>query len=260
MPDGCGGGDGTVDRLRRLIPLLALSILAACSVDGSEEIGDGRLLVTEAGGGVTLVEPAGETRTVLREPDGSPGPVQPTASPDGSRIVWSVAGDVPRIAFWEDGSVREEPAPLLPFFYQWRPDGGSVFALGNDPAGAGVAGLVAGDRDPAVLAVAAPFYVDWHPREESLAVHLDSTSLGSLALDGSLTTLGLAPGPFQAPAYTPAGDLVVVTGPPDGAGTAAVSPIAFAQDGALQLTLIPAGDGARGCRRRRPTGRRGTPR
>lgn len=237
---------GSVRLLRRFIPFAIVAALAACSPgDADPAVDEGILLVTEAGGGVSLVPPSGGERTRLRPDDGSPSPIQPTASRDGRRIVWSEAGSSPGVAVWEDGELTEVPTEILPFFYLWSPDGESFLALGNDPGGTGVAGLLVDPDAPSAvtLGTAAPFYVDWYPDGEALAAHRDSAEVGRLSRSGRFEPVDLDPGPFQAPAVTPTGDLLVSADPGGGQTTAEVRPISLLQAGTANLTLIPADGG-----------------
>jgi hypothetical protein len=61
----------------------------------------------------------------------------------------------------------------------------------------------------------APYYFDWQPDGERLAIHVAGRVLAFLAVDGTRTEIPVATGRFQAPAFLPDGRLVVLTaGPP----------------------------------------------
>jgi hypothetical protein len=234
-------GDGTVGTLRRTLLLAAAALVAAC-VPAADGPGAGALLVSEKGRGAAVVLPDGSSRTVLRDADGSTGPLQPTASPDGTAVAWTETG--PSVAVWHDGEVTRVPIPFAPFFYLWRPDGSSLVALGNDPDQPAVAAaLIEPTGVSTVLASGAPFYLDWHPSRPELAVNRNGSELLRLGLDGSVEPLGPTPGRFQAPAYTRAGDLFVLTGPFGGGTTASLVAVGTAQAERGELVLIAAGGG-----------------
>jgi hypothetical protein len=234
-------GDGTVGGLRRSLVLAAAVLVAACTADAGAP-GAGALLVTETGRGAAILIPDGSNREVLREADGSSGPLQPTASWDGRAVAWTEDG--PSVAVWRDGQVTGVPITFPPFFYLWRPDGSSLIALGNDPDRPAVAAAVVEPGGEAtVLASGTPFYLDWHPDLAELVVNRNGSELVRLGLDGSLEPLGPAPGRFQAPAFTASGDLLVLTGPFGGGTTASLVEVAAAQTEGGELVLIRADGG-----------------
>ena len=57
-----------------------------------------------------------------------------------------------------------------------------------------------------------PYYLDWDPDGSRLAIHVDTTFLGFVDLEGNRTALETVPGLFQAPQFLDDGRLLVATG------------------------------------------------
>lgn len=194
---------------------VAAVLLAACSAPPPSATG-GRLLVTTARDGVVLLDPATGDAEVLLADDERSGPLQPTSSPDGSRVAWSTGGAA--AAVWSEGGVEEFETPFVPFYFAWSPDSRLLALLGNDPAGAGVAGVVLDPADGRVstLDAAASFFLAWHPDGDRMAVHLGAERLSLLEAGGGQLPLDLPAGPYQAPDWLDDGRLVAIT-PSNGA-------------------------------------------
>lgn len=200
--------------MRHRATLIALLVLGAACTSGPADDGSARLLVTASDRSVVIVDPESEEQQVLREGAGAPpAPVQPVASPDGETVVWSeLTDDGPRLAVHHDGDTRRTEAPFLPFFSAVSPDGSRLAALGNHPSGDGVALGLAQLPDGRLEIVdrGRPYYLDWHPDGDRLAVHVGTGVLATLTPDGTRTLTGVVPGVFQAPDWTPDGELVAV--------------------------------------------------
>src|SRR5690606_14854531 len=115
----------------------------------------------------------------------------------------------------DETGTRQIDVPTLPFYYAFSVDGSTVAALGNDPAGRGVALLLMDlATDSAELVeVGQPYFVDWAPDGEALAVHIGSDVLGLVDGNGERTDLAVSPGLFSAPAWTEDGRIVAVLAP-----------------------------------------------
>jgi hypothetical protein len=142
---------------------------------------------------------------------------QATWAPDGRLAVWTevdaAAGEAV-IAMGNSEGQRRIDGGTVPFFYAWSPAGDHVAYLGNSPDGTGVAmGMVDVAAGTARLVdQGAPYYLDWSPDGTRLAVHVDSTFLGFVDLEGTRTPLTTVAGLFQAPQFLADGRLLVATG------------------------------------------------
>jgi len=174
------------------------------------------LLVVTEDHAVAAISPDGET-VELVAPDPNRLVSQATWAPDGRLAVWTevdrAAGQAV-IAMGDSQGQRRIDGGTTPFFYAWSPDGAHVAYLGNSPEGTGVAmGLVDVAAGTARLVDAgAPYYLDWAPDGSRLAVHVDTTFLGFVDLEGTRTPLATAGGLFQAPQFLDDGRLLVATG------------------------------------------------
>jgi WD40 repeat protein len=165
---------------------------------------------------VNAISPEGETvELVAADPNRRVS--QATWSPDGRLAVWTevdaAAGEAV-IAMGDSQGQRRIDGGTIPFFYAWSPAGDHVAYLGNSPDGAGVSmGLVDVAAGTARLVdEGAPYYLDWAPDSSRLAVHVDSTFLGFVDLEGNRTPLTSVAGLFQAPQFLDDGRLLVATG------------------------------------------------
>jgi Tol biopolymer transport system component len=174
------------------------------------------LLVVTDDHAVNAISPEGETiELVAADPNRVVS--QATWAPDGRLAVWTevdtAAGEAV-IAMGDSQGQRRIDGGTVPFFYAWSPEGTHVAYLGNAPDGAGVAmGLVDVAAGTARLVDSgAPYYLDWAPDGSRLAVHVDSTFLGFVDLEGNRTPLTTVAGLFQAPQFLDDGRLLVATG------------------------------------------------
>ena len=198
--------------MRRLLLIaMAIGVLASCSPSPSLP----PLLIVTDDNAVTAISTDGET-VPLVEADPNRLVSQATWSPDGRLAVWTevdtTAGQAV-IAMGNSEGQRRIDGGTVPFFYAWSPPGDHVAYLGNSPDGAGVAmGLVDVAAGTARLVDrGSPYYLDWAPDGSRLAIHVDTTFLGFVDLDGNRTTLDTVPGRFQAPQFLDDGRLLVAT-------------------------------------------------
>ncbi|CAN5896727.1 hypothetical protein BH23ACT5_BH23ACT5_07790 [soil metagenome] len=209
---------------------------AACTGGDDSGPGQGRLVVTGGDGSVTLVDPVDGSRAILTEGSAIGAIVQPTASPDGSQVVWTEVGpEGAVVVVHEEGELERVGVPTAPFFYHFAPSGDRLAALGNDPGGDGVALIMidVSRRSAEVVDVGQPYFMDWHPDGDRLVAHIGGDLLASVAADGDRQPLGVTTGPFQAPQVTAEGRVLAVVGSSDLTASASDGVIAQLRGGTL---------------------------
>ena len=106
-------------------------------------------------------------------------------------------------------------------YYYWSPDSGRVSFLSNTPSSNLALKVVSSSGgDAETLDVGAPYYWTWAPDSHSMLIHAGGATadgqsrLSILRLDGTVTEQGLdiQPTLFKTPAYSPAGDQLLVAG------------------------------------------------
>jgi hypothetical protein len=198
--------------MRRWVLVVALVGLIGCTPSPALP----PLLVITDDQAVNAISPEGETiELVAADPERQVS--QATWAPDGRLAVWTevdIAAGEAVIAMGDSQGQRRIDGGTIPFFYAWSPTGTHVAYLGNSPDGTGVAmGIVDVAAGTArIVDSGAPYYLDWAPDGSRLAVHVDSSFLGFVDLDGNRTPLTTAAGLFQAPQFLDDGRLLVATG------------------------------------------------
>jgi TolB protein len=109
---------------------------------------------------------------------------------------------------------------IQPFYLSWSPDSQYITFLGSDGSGALVHYLAAGSGgESKMLGSGQPYYWDWSPDSRTLIVHIGGeysanpdAHLAFITLDSpnAKQVLELKPGPFDAPAWSPAGDVLAL--------------------------------------------------
>lgn len=176
-----------------------------------------RILVTGPGGSVALVTPGGGSTTVI-ERSAPSFSIQPTPSPDGTRIAHTAlnADGAPVTVVWAEAGSVEIEFGFSPFFYSWSPDGALLAALGND-GDAGVAGAVGDPSSGEVIGIGsgAPHFLAWSPDGSRLATHRNGARIDLVGTDGTARNVSQMPATFQAPDWVSDGEVLVAL---DGSG------------------------------------------
>ncbi|MCC7359745.1 MAG: PD40 domain-containing protein [Anaerolineales bacterium] len=142
----------------------------------------------------------------------------PTWSPDSQRLAFAayrgVADTAPDhtslFTARSDGTELTEALTTEDFllFWAWAPDSQRVGYVAETPNNSLAFALVPRQGgESQLLDVGAPYYWSWAPSGHSLLVHAGAR-LALLELDPSVTeqVLDIAPGEFNSPAFSPAGD------------------------------------------------------
>jgi hypothetical protein len=222
----------------------------------------GRLLITDAQGGLITIRADGSEPSRLVEGDPATLRVEEAAwAPDGARVAWSqlaqtISGAAPRVVMStpEGGDRVGVSLGVLPFYLAWDPtstrlsylgDGGSDIEMGvvqpDAPRGERIRPL---DRGR-------PFYLAWGPDGRPPQVHLGAPPIGQLSLTGKAAPVDRSPGMFQAPAWSTDGDAALYVVGEGGVHqrivlrhlTSGRRRALARADGAVSLTL--SGDGSR---------------
>ncbi|HUO46502.1 MAG TPA: hypothetical protein VM470_06705 [Acidimicrobiia bacterium] len=178
----------------------------------------GPLLILEANGGVSAVGLDGESLSLEAGGAGVQS-LQPTWSPDGRLAVWTAidaAANEFSIRMGDSDNQRKIEAPTAPFFYYWNPDAETVAFLGNAPGQEGVAlGIIdVASGQANLIDGGAPYFFDWDPVGDRLAIHVATRVLAFVDLKGNRTEIPIATGQFQTPEFLPDGRLLIVSGGP----------------------------------------------
>jgi Tol biopolymer transport system component len=186
-------------------------------------------------GNIYTIGRDGKQQTAITQDAGQAGRVyqNPTWAPDGQTLAFlgfirsDQAGTQAASLYTAsaDGKKRVEAftsQDSFPFYLFWSPNSQYVTFLSNATSGTDLAlnMAAAAGGESKVIATGQPFYWDWSPDNRAIIAHTGGAASDNSAarmalfqLDGSIqkTELDLKPGSFQAPAWSPAGDEMVLT-------------------------------------------------
>jgi Tol biopolymer transport system component len=228
--------------------LIVLATILSCSLTtplfskGSQLDGPlGRIAFEGTDGNIYTTDGAGKQQTAItQDADLQPASGQverfyqyPTWAPNGRRLAYLGFSRSPQTnpqaslyTISSDGKKRVEAfssQDSFPFYLFWSPNSKYVTFLSNTPGGnelsLNLAAAAGGDSK--VIGTGQPFYWDWSPDNRSIITHTGGTaaanpdaSLAFFHLDDSVQkkALNLKPGSFQAPAWSPGGnELILLT-------------------------------------------------
>lgn len=205
--------------MRRLLVLMVLAA-AACSPQDQGSA----LLITGADGSV-IISRDGVVTEISAALDGtSQFPAQPTPSPDGTKVVYTMSNTNggPAIAVWDDGEVWDSDFAFLPFYFSWNRDGSSFVALGNSGGEVGGALVTPATETIEPLGTARPFFFAWSPDGSRVATNRDAGQIGLLTPREGIDPVAETAVGFQAPDWLDDETLVVPLG-----------------GGSLEVSLVP---------------------
>jgi TolB protein len=153
----------------------------------------------------------------------------PTWAPDGQRLAFvrfSLNPAGPEFSLFSALSNGKKPVNTFtsqnfqPFYLSWSPNSQIIAFLGNDASGALAQYQVAASGgESKFIGSGQPYYWDWSPDNHTLIVHIGGASsanpdahLAFIGLGGSnpKQELDLKPGSFEAPAWSPADDILAL--------------------------------------------------
>jgi TolB protein len=153
----------------------------------------------------------------------------PTWAPDGQHLAFvrfSLSQSGPEVSLFSALSDGKKPVntftsqDFTPFYLSWSPNSQIIAFLGSDASGALAQYQVAATGgESKFISSGQPYYWDWSPDNHTLIVHIGGASsanpdarLAFIGLDGSTPKkeLDLKPGFFEAPAWSPAGDVLAL--------------------------------------------------
>lgn len=152
----------------------------------------------------------------------------PTWAPDGQHLAFarfSLSESGPEVSLFSALSNGKKPVNTFtsqsfqPFYLSWSPNSQTIAFLGSDASGMAQYLVAASGGESKLISSGQPYYWDWSPDSQMLIVHIGGASsanpnahLAFIGLDGSNPTqeLDLKPGSFEAPAWSPAGDVLAL--------------------------------------------------
>ena len=152
----------------------------------------------------------------------------PTWAPDGQHLAFvrlSLSQSGPEVSLF---SVLSDGKKLVnnftsqsfqPFYLSWSPNSQIIAFLGSDPSGMAQYLVSASGSQSKLISSGQPYYWDWSPDSHKLIVHIGGASsanpnarLAFIGLDASnsIQELDLKPASFEAPAWSPVGDVLAL--------------------------------------------------
>jgi TolB protein len=183
-----------------------------------------------------------------------------------AEIFSSVEGEGSEILFQSDDD--------FPFYLYWSPDGENLGFLSTGPTGGNMALQIASAQgnESRIVDTGQPFYWAWSPSETEVIVHVGGSAsanpgmakLAFLSMEPRVveTGLNLLPSEFQAPAFSPDGEHILLATENAGGNSSltlvnsngAVSSIVANIDGPVAFDWSPEGDYIAYIENTRPTG------
>jgi Tol biopolymer transport system component len=181
----------------------------------------------------------------------------PTWAPNGRQLAFvGLSGSSPvdaqasLYAVSSDGNLRVEAfksQEFFPFYLFWSPNSAYVTFLSNGIGGNELALhlAAAAGGDSQIIGTGQPYYWDWSPDNQAIIVHTGGAAsdnpearMALLEFNGAVQQkeLDLKPGSFQAPAWSPGGDELVLAAE-SGSGKGEL--VLAGRDGNLKRVLAP---------------------
>lgn len=225
------------------LPTLSIPVTGDMAPAPTSAAAAGLIAYSGADGNIYTIDRDGKHKSaVTHDADGSPANAQPgqtyqypTWAPDGQHLAFMglthSASDTHAslITTLADGSGRVEAftsQDTLPFYLFWSPNSQTVSFLGNDINLGGLElflSAAAGGHNQ-IVDTGNPYYWDWSPDNRTMIVHTGGAAsdnqdarLALVELGNSIkiNKLDLKPGHFQAPAWSPVSDELVLVAQSD---------------------------------------------
>ena len=199
----------------------------------------GRIAYTGTDGNIYTIDREGKQQTAITQDAdlaSDPGPMAnaylyPTWAPDGRQLAFvgfsSASMTGPQADLYtvsSDGTNRKiafSSQRAFPFYLFWSPNSEQITFLSSAADGISLALSMApaGGGEMNLIGTGQPFYWDWSPDNQAIIAHVGGAA--SANPDARLTlyemsgtrqakVLNLSPGSFQAPAWSPQGDELVL--------------------------------------------------